>query len=157
MSSPEYRKDYYQKNKHKWKEQRNPEKHNENMRNYIERNKEAVNARRNKWVEDNYEWNLWSQSKRRARYSGLEWDLQREDIVIPELCPYLNVPLTRLQGKGFVWSNASLDRVDNSKGYTKDNIMVISRLANSMKQHATKEQLLEFAKNVIKLHEQTTT
>jgi len=42
--------------------------------------------------------------------------------------------------------------VDIFKGYTKDNIMVMSQLANAMKANATPEQLLLFSDWVIKTY-----
>lgn len=76
-----------------------------------------------------------------------------EDIDIPETCPMLGMPLTTTQGEGVVWSNASVDRIDNTKGYVKGNVQVVSRLANSMKQHATPEQLVAFAKAILKQYD----
>jgi hypothetical protein len=47
--------------------------------------------------------------------------------------------------KFIVDRSPSLDRVDNSKGYTKDNVWVISQLANKMKNNASLDQLRCFA------------
>ena len=93
---------------------------------------------------------LWKQAKHRAQYDygGMEFSISVEDIIIPERCPYLDIPLVSLD-KDF---SPSLDRIDSTKGYTKDNIQVISRLANIMKNNATKEQLIAFAKGVLVVH-----
>jgi len=105
-----------------------------------------------KYMANNQERRLFHSSKARAKASGIEHTLVLEDIVIPEKCIYLNIPLTNNYGCGRVASNASLDRIDATKGYTKDNIQIISDLANRMKQNATPEQLLAFAKGVLAIH-----
>jgi hypothetical protein len=46
----------------------------------------------------------------------------------------------------------SLDRIVPSKGYTKDNVEVISQLANTMKNNASPELLINFAEEVLRRH-----
>lgn len=95
---------------------------------------------------------LW-QAKSSARLKGLEFNLESKHIEIPETCKYLGIKLTQELGKGVIWSNCSLDRIDSSKGYVVGNIEVISRKANSMKNMATEEELITFAKNILKRKE----
>lgn len=85
---------------------------------------------------------LYDRSKERARASGIEFTLKLEDIVIPPLCPILNIPLTLVNESGQRQNpNApSVDRIDNSKGYTKDNIQIVSWRANNLKGKATLEE-----------------
>lgn len=93
---------------------------------------------------------LWA-AKKRAKQRGLAFDLEEQDIIIPELCPFLHIPLANSRPRGDARRDiASLDRIDPSKGYTKDNIQVISWLANSMKSNATPEELIAFAEEVLK-------
>ena len=68
---------------------------------------------------------------------GRDFDLSLEDIVIPDRCPVLDVE--------FVYGDPdwtySIDRLDNSKGYVKGNIIIVSNRANRLKNDATKEEL----------------
>lgn len=89
-------------------------------------------------------------AKHRAKKRGLAFDIDFEDVVIPEMCPVLGIPLIFKEGgKGGAPNSPSLDRIDNSKGYVKGNVQVISHLANSMKSTADKEQLKKFAKWIL--------
>ena len=57
---------------------------------------------------------------------GLEYNLEPEDIVISETCPYLKIKLSynkKDSKKPFYYS---IDRIDSSKGYIKGNIQIIS-------------------------------
>lgn len=94
---------------------------------------------------------LWKQAKHRATfdYQGMEFTIQIQDIVIPKQCPYMKVEFQPLDKKyGY-----SLDRIDSTKGYTKENIQVISRIANIMKNNATEQELISFAKGVLEVHQ----
>ena len=88
---------------------------------------------------------LFRSAKKRALKKGLEFNIELKDIHIPRKCPILKVPLicsTRY--------SPSIDRIYPNKGYIKDNIAVISTLANSMKANATPNELLIFSKNIKK-------
>ena len=87
--------------------------------------------------------------RNRARLHGYDFNLTLEDIIIPEICPILGIRLKKHLRK---WEDdsPSLDRIDNSKGYIKDNVWVISRLANIMKNSASLDQLRKFGEWAIK-------
>ena len=123
-----------------------------NMRSNYESNKQQRIAKTTKYAEDNYEQKILSSALKSSKTKNLEFNLTIEDIVIPEYCPYLGTKITKTLGKGVVWTNASIDRIDSSKGYVKGNVEIISRQANSMKNMATKEELIVFAKNILKLY-----
>lgn len=84
-------------------------------------------------------------AKSRSRESGIECTITLEDIVIPDECPILGVPIRQFQGaSGGRPNSPALDRVDNNKGYVPGNVLVTSHLANMMKSSATPEELLKF-------------
>lgn len=97
-----------------------------------------------KWQEENIVSILFHSSKSRAKKSNLEFNIEKTDIVIPDICPILKIPFDHSRYKGRRFNGASIDRIDNSKGYIKGNIQVVSDLANRMKANATVEQLKEF-------------
>lgn len=92
------------------------------------------------------EWKMHQRAKVRSKQSGREFDITPEDIVIPDVCPILGIALNMNSGRSGAYDNSpSLDRIDNSRGYTKDNIQVISQRANAMKSSASAEELIKFA------------
>jgi len=80
-------------------------------------------------------------AKIRAKARGRQFDLKLEDVVIPERCPALGLPLYVQGGKRTDFS-PTLDRIDSRKGYTKDNVRVISWRANRVKYDASAEELI---------------
>lgn len=94
---------------------------------------------------------MFKRAQARAKRDNLPFDIIEEDIIIPDICPILKMKLTFPRGldkMGGRDSSPSLDRIENSKGYVKGNIQVISSLANTMKNCATNEQLILFAKYI---------
>jgi hypothetical protein len=94
-------------------------------------------------------------SKQRAKKSGLEHTLIIDDIVIPDFCPVLGMKLDVGDRKRHGYA-PSIDRIDNSKGYTKENIMIISNRANMLKNDATLEELVMIGKFYQNLMEKKT-
>lgn len=83
--------------------------------------------------------------KARAKATGMEFGLNRADVVIPEFCPVLGIRIYFARGRGNGLAERdcrpSVDRIDNSKGYTPDNIVVVSYRANRLKSDATLSEL----------------
>lgn len=76
----------------------------------------------------------------------MEFSISVDDIYIPDNCPILGIKINMNSGKSGAYINSpSLDRKDNSLGYVKGNVWVISQLANAMKGAASVEQLQAFA------------
>lgn len=90
---------------------------------------------------------MWYRAKQRSVKYNYEFNIEESDIIIPEICPLLEIPII-LGEKDSYENTPSLDRIDNSKGYVKGNIWVISKKANSMKNSATPQELTTFCKNI---------
>jgi len=93
-----------------------------------------------------------NRARKNAQKSKIEFNLETEDIYLPTHCKYLGVELSYNKIDGSKENYFSIDRIDSSKGYIKDNVQIISRLANTMKNNATHEQLITFSKNILSLH-----
>lgn len=90
------------------------------------------------------EQSMLNRSKSRAKKKGFEHNITIDDILIPDKCPLLGIPL--IKGENSVHANSpTLDRIDSTKGYVKGNVWVISYKANTIKSDATPEELLTIA------------
>ena len=87
---------------------------------------------------------LFSNAKQRAKKSNIEFSITKEDIDIPDTCPVFGFPLKREERKTWMYA-PSIDRIDNTKGYVKDNIIIVSRRANILKKDATIDELRKLA------------
>lgn len=168
-----YNKEYYardperhRKRKKQWRID-NPEKAKELDKNQylrVKDNPEFIKHNRLKakiWAKENpekykqnqKEWNqditkvIYHRIKNRAKRRNLEFNLEKSDIIVPEYCPVLKIKLCN-GGPKDNWP--SVDRIDNSKGYIKGNIQVISMRANRLKSDATIEELFAIVNYMIK-------
>lgn len=80
---------------------------------------------------------IFYRSKQRAKDKNREFSIKESDIVIPEICPILNVPIVIEKNHQYA---PSLDRINSSRGYSKDNIRVVSRRGNMLKNNMTIEE-----------------
>lgn len=93
---------------------------------------------------------LYTSCRKRAKKTGIAFDIEETDIIIPKLCPILEVPLVYCGPDKANWP--TVDRIDNTKGYLKGNISVISYRANSLKSDALVwqiENLLAYMKGAL--------
>lgn len=90
-------------------------------------------------------------AKYRSKVNNIETNINSEDVKLVRICPYLKIPLEYNNSDRTNYS-ASLDKIDPNKGYIKENIQVISVLANQMKSNANKEELKTFAKTIMELY-----
>lgn len=104
---------------------------------------------RNESKRKNFIHNMWKSAQKRAQKHGLSFNIEETDIVIPSICPILEVPF-KYGTKGDYKYSPSIDRIDNTKGYIKGNIQVISSLANTMKNAASFEELQKFCTNILR-------
>lgn len=89
-------------------------------------------------------------ARRRAKLHGIECSITEDDIIIPERCPILDIPIKRSKEKQ-TSSSPSLDRVDPTLGYVKGNVRVISYKANACKSNMTSQQIERLYKYVFGL------
>lgn len=86
---------------------------------------------------------IYNRLKSSAKKRNIPFTLTQSDILhldLPLTCPIMGIPLKYNRGK-LQDNSFSIDRIDSSKGYSMDNIIVISWLANRLKSNGTPEQL----------------
>jgi hypothetical protein len=87
-------------------------------------------------------------AKARAKKRGISFELEECDIVVPDICPVLGIPLffkEKTHKKDVTPNSPSLDRIRPELGYVKGNVQVISWRANNIKRDATPEELRKVA------------
>jgi len=112
-------------------------------------NKERVRALQADWKRKNAkryrEKSMVAGARRRAAEKGWDFNLTIEDVRIPDACPIFGKPFVFGLGSGKSDWSPSLDRIDNARGYVRGNVIVVSELANRIKNNATVAQLRKIA------------
>jgi len=98
---------------------------------------------------------LWSSAKSRAKKRNMEFSITKEDLF--DLYKNQKGSSTISGLKMSLINNTknkmSLDRVDSSLGYNKNNIQLLCKWENSLKSNYPEKDLLLFAKGLIKKYE----
>lgn len=131
MTQAESKKKYYEKNKKRWVEY---------SRKYRQDPVKRAKA-------------VFMSIRSRAKNKDIEFTLAFEDIYpYPEKCPILGIPLVPGGSSGVNSPDSpSVDRIDPTKGYTKENCQVISNRANFLKNNGTIEEfekILAYLRNL---------
>lgn len=91
------------------------------------------------------EYILYHKAKNRAKKRKLPFNIEIDDIIIPNTCPILHIKLernSRYRGE----NTPSLDRIYPEKGYVKGNVQVISWRANRIKNDGTLQDFEKIVK-----------
>lgn len=106
-------------------------------------NNEAKREYNRQWRSTHPERAMLNAARARARASGLAFNIEVSDIVIPDICPALGIPIFR--GERSNPNSPALDRVNNHLGYVKGNVVVVSHRANTIKRDASVAELRALA------------
>lgn len=102
--------------------------------------REKVNAKNRKSFRRTLSTYMVQRAKARAAEKGIEFNIDKNDVIVPEVCPILGIAL--VVGSGEVCDGSpTLDRINSTLGYVKGNVQVISFRANTLKSNATLGEL----------------
>ena len=135
LNDPEYA-EKYKENRKEYSKQRYLELSDEDKK--MLNNKSSEYARRRRKIDPIGP--MINDARKRAERKGIDFDLDQSDLIVPPTCPVLGIELFVSGGKRTA-NSPSLDRIDNSRGYIKSNVRVISFRANALKNDATIEEL----------------
>lgn len=77
--------------------------------------------------------------KYNAISAGIEWSIDFGDLEFPVVCPVLGIEID-YWAESRKENSLSFDRIDNSKGYVKGNVTLMSWRANRIKNDGTAEE-----------------
>ena len=93
---------------------------------------------------------LYYSAKIRAKKTGLKFSITIEDIKIPKLCPILGIELDSRLGisnnRKPRYNAPSIDRINSSLGYIKNNVIIMSYKANVLKKDGTSDEHIKISK-----------
>lgn len=120
------------------------EKYLKHNRKYYRNNKEKIQERAKLKRMDlgiGYARSVITRLKSKAKKIGIPFNLTIDDIKIPEFCPVLGIKIAYTEGSGAKDYSPSVDRIFPEKGYVKDNIVIVSKKANCIKNNASLSDL----------------
>ena len=118
---------------------------------YRENNFEKISIYNKNYRIKKRENHLYKNAKYRAKKWNLEFNIAVSDIVIPEVCPVLNISI--LDHSPNNEAAPSLDRINNNLGYIVGNVRVISYRANIKKSDLSFEEIELLYLDMLRLRE----
>lgn len=131
------------------------ERKNELALDWYYKNHDANKKSRRKWRESNPASYLLSTAKARAGGKGIPLDIDLAWVKLylePGVCSVTDMPLDMTWHQGDTHSSPwrpSIDRIDGSKGYTKDNCRIVCWIYNVAKYEWTDDEVLTMAEALI--------
>ncbi len=101
-------------------------------------------------------YSIWRKAQAAAKKKGLGFDLTPEFLrmlIEPGVCMVTGIPFVYEKGEGRNWRRPfapSIDRIDPTKGYTKNNVQLVVWAYNAAKGTWTHEQVMTMAKALVK-------
>lgn len=101
------------------------------------------------------------------RYSGLKLRAVKRGLIVDfdrsylkelwikqkGVCAISGVEMSATVFNGRTFTNLSVDRIDSTKGYLKNNVQLVCMAVNQMKSDLTNEELLFFCKKIVENEE----
>lgn len=134
---------YYEKNKELVKARSraryraNKEECTKQAKEWKAKNPESFKRSQNKWLENNPNYIMYHNARRRALDAGIPFTISFKDIIIPTHCPILGIEFKVQDNREY---RPSLDRIIPSLGYVPGNIAIISMRANRIKSDGSAEE-----------------
>lgn len=122
----------------------NPQRARDRANEHYHKNKALICAGLREKYTRNPVRNLFNAAKNRAKLGGIPFDITVDDVVVPDLCPVLGIPLV-VNKRAAKFNSPTLDRIIGDLGYVRGNVMVISYRANTIKSDATVTELRRMA------------
>lgn len=89
---------------------------------------------------------LWAKYRHAKRWLPGDFDLTLSNVSFPEYCPALGIKLCyEAQPSKGAYDAPTVDRIDSKLGYTVNNVQIISRRANNIKNDGTPEEVMAVA------------
>jgi hypothetical protein len=118
----------------------NPHQMRDRAKAYYWANRELVRAKSKERRKRMTARALLNAARLRARKTGLDFNIDESDVVVPVKCPVLGIDLVVNENK-CQGNSPTLDRIVPGLGYVRGNVRVISFRANTIKNDATLEEL----------------
>jgi hypothetical protein len=114
------------------------------MRDYWSRNPEKYRNMRDRYKirrKDNLAKDFFQRIRSSAKRAGMDFNLDESDFQqLPKKCPVLGIELN-YDGACHDPGLASVDRINNSRGYVRGNVVIVSYRANALKRDATLDEM----------------